>query len=59
LLIRIKVYDALISMMLKKNLSYSFLLNDAVYVAVTKGYLDIVNLLVDWGADLNIFIGNF
>ncbi len=46
-------------MMLKKNLSYSFLLNDAVYVAVTKGYLDIVNLLVDWGADLNIFIGNF
>jgi len=59
LLIRIKVYDALISMMVKINLSYSFLLNDAVYVAVTKGYLDIVNLLVDWGADLNIFIGNF
>jgi uncharacterized protein len=29
-----------------------------IYVAVTKGYLDIVHLLVDNGADLNIFIGN-
>ena len=29
----------------------------AVYIAVTKGYLDIVSLLVEYGADVNLFIG--
>ena len=29
----------------------------AVYIAVTKGYLDIVSLLIEYGADVNLFIG--
>ena len=29
----------------------------AVYIAVTKGYLDIVSLLIDYGANVNLFIG--
>ena len=28
-----------------------------VYIAVTKGYLDIVSLLIEYGADVNVFIG--
>jgi ankyrin repeat protein len=28
-----------------------------VYIAVTKGYVDIVGLLVEYGADVNVFIG--
>jgi ankyrin repeat protein len=28
-----------------------------IYIAVTKGYVDIVNLLIDYGADVNVFIG--
>jgi uncharacterized protein len=28
-----------------------------VYIAVTKGYLDIVGLLIEYGADVNLYIG--
>ena len=29
-----------------------------IYIAVTKGYLDIVSLLVNYGADVNLYIGS-
>ncbi len=29
-----------------------------IYIAVTKGYLDIVSLLVKYGANVNLFIGS-
>jgi len=29
-----------------------------IYIAVTKGYLDIVSLLVDYGANVNLYIGS-